>query len=116
MSCEMISSRKVDYYVNDPYVLIVDIREREKYLKSRIKDAYNYEYEHLKCDINNIYAYGKVSFEFRQVFGNKDKIYILYCDRGVTSLLMCEKMSALGYKCKTIVGGFEAYKGNYIDN
>lgn len=116
MSCEMVSSRKVDYYVNDPYVLIVDIREKEKYLKSRIKGAYNYEYDRLKCDINNIYAYGKVSFEFRRVFSNKDKIYIFYCDRGATSLLVCEKMSALGYRSKTIVGGFEAYRGNCVEN
>jgi hypothetical protein len=27
MSCEMISSRKIDYYVNDPYVTIIDIRK-----------------------------------------------------------------------------------------
>ena len=30
MSCEMISSRKIDYYVNDPYVTIIDIRLKEK--------------------------------------------------------------------------------------
>ena len=36
MSCEMISSRKIDYYVNDPYVTIIDIRLKEKFLHSRI--------------------------------------------------------------------------------
>ena len=39
MSCEMISSRKIDYYVNDPYVTIIDIRLKEKFLHSRIKGA-----------------------------------------------------------------------------
>ena len=36
MSCEMVSSRKIDYYVNDPYVTIIDIREEDKFLHSRI--------------------------------------------------------------------------------
>lgn len=40
MSCEMISSRKIDYYVNDPYVTIIDIRLKEKYVYSRIKEQY----------------------------------------------------------------------------
>ena len=34
MSCEMISSRKIDYYVNDPYVTIIDIRLKEKYVNA----------------------------------------------------------------------------------
>ena len=55
MSCEMISSRKIDYYVNDPYVTIIDIRLKEKYVYSRIKGAIHYEYNKLVDDINNIY-------------------------------------------------------------
>ena len=89
MSCEMISSRKIDYYVNDPYVTIIDIR---------------------------LYKCGKISYEFRKIFGNKEKIYIFYCDKGAMSLVICEKMSGLGYICKTVVGGFEAYKGMCVIN
>ena len=107
MSCEMISSRKIDYYVNDPYVTIIDIRLKEKYVYSRIK---------LVDDINNIYKCGKISYEFRKIFGNKEKIYIFYCDKGAMSLVICEKMSGLGYICKTVVGGFEAYKGMCVIN
>ena len=40
MSCEMVSSRKIDYFVNDPYVTIIDIREEDKFLHSRIKALY----------------------------------------------------------------------------
>ena len=108
MSCEMISSRKIDYYVNDPYVTIIDIRLKEKYVYSRIKGAIHYEYNKLVDDINNIYKCGKISYEFRKIFGNKEKIYIFYCDKGAMSLVICEKMSGLGYICKTVVGGFEA--------
>ena len=67
MSCEMISSRKIDYYVNDPYVTIIDIRLKEKYVYSRIKGAIHYEYNKLVDDINNIYKCGKISYEFRKI-------------------------------------------------
>ena len=113
MSCEMISSRKIDYYVNDPYVTIIDIRLKEKFLHSRIKGAIHYEYNRL---VDNIYKRGKISYEFRKIFSNKDKIYIFYCDKGAMSLVICEKMSGLGYICKTVVGGFEAYKGMCVIN
>ena len=97
MSCEMISSRKIDYYVNDPYVTIIDIRLKEKYVYSRIFVVFFFVF-------------------FRKIFGNKEKIYIFYCDKGAMSLVICEKMSGLGYICKTVVGGFEAYKGMCVIN
>lgn len=90
MSCEMVSSRKIDYYVNDPYVTIIDIREEDKFLHSRIKGAIHYEYNKLMADINNIFRYGKVSYEFRRLFSNKDRIYIFYCDKGVKSKFVCK--------------------------
>ena len=71
---------------------------------------------YLHDDINNIYKCGKISYEFRKIFGNKEKIYIFYCDKGAMSLVICEKMSGLGYICKTVVGGFEAYKGMCVIN
>ena len=82
----------------------------------RIKGAIHYEYNKLVDDINNIYKCGKISYEFRKIFGNKEKIYIFYCDKGAMSLVICEKMSGLGYICKTVVGGFEAYKGMCVIN
>ena len=116
MSCEMISSRKIDYYVNDPYVTIIDIRLKEKFLHSRIKEAIHYEYNRLVDDINNIYICCYIFFVFRKIFSDKGKIYIFYCDKGAMSLVICEKMSGLGYICKTVVGGFEAYKGMCVIN
>ena len=89
---------------------------KEKFLHSRIKGAIHYEYNRLVDDINNIYKRGKISYEFRKIFSNKDKIYIFYCDKGAMSLVICEKMSGLGYICKTVVGGFEAYKGMCVIN
>lgn len=111
MSCEMISSRKIDYYVNDPYAVIIDIREEEKYKKAHIKGAVNIEYELLSTELNRMLRNGKASLEFRRYFGDRNKIYVFYCDKGAVSLIVCDKMSKLGYNCKSIVGGFDAYKG-----
>ena len=57
MSCEMISSRKIDYYVNDPYVTIIDIRLKEKYVYSRIKGAIHYEYINAERFLMNLEKY-----------------------------------------------------------
>ena len=116
MSCEMVSSRKIDYYVNDPYVTIIDIREEDKFLHARIRGAIHFEYNKLMENINNIFRYGKVSYEFRRLFSNKDRIYIFYCDKGAASLVVCEIMSRLGYNCKPVVGGFDAFRGNCVTN
>ena len=81
------------------------------------KQGYQLDVAHTSSDdINNIYKRGKISYEFRKIFSNKDKIYIFYCDKGAMSLVICEKMSGLGYICKTVVGGFEAYKGMCVIN
>ena len=107
----MISSRKIDYYVNDPYAVIIDIRVEEKYIKAHIKGAVNFEYELLSTELNRMLRNGKASLEFRRYFGDRNKIYVFYCDKGAVSLIVCDKMSKLGYNCKSIVGGFDAYKG-----
>ncbi len=107
----MISSRKIDYYVNDPYAVIIDIRVEEKYKKAHIKGAVNFEYELLSTELNRMLRNGKASLEFRRYFGDRNKIYVFYCDKGAVSLIVCDKMSKLGYNCKSIVGGFDAYKG-----
>lgn len=46
----------------------------------------------------------------------RKKYTYFYCDKGAMSLVICEKMSGLGYICKTVVGGFEAYKGMCVIN
>ena len=104
MSCEMVSSRKIDYYVNDPYVTIIDIREEDKFLHARIRGAIHFEYNKLMENINNIFRYGKVSYEFQRLFSNKDRIYIFYCDKGAASLVVCEKMSDSDITVRRLLG------------
>ena len=48
------------------------------------------------------------------MFIDKTKIYVIYCDRGAMSMVICNKMSQLGFVTKTVVGGFVKYNGRYI--
>ena len=38
----------------------------------------------------------------------KDKLYVLYCDRGSSSLMAAREMSRDGYRTATLVGGIQA--------
>ena len=38
----------------------------------------------------------------------KDKLFILYCDRGSSSLMAARELSREGYRTVTVVGGFQA--------
>ena len=35
----------------------------------------------------------------------KDKLYLLYCDRGASSLMAAKELSREGYRTATLVGG-----------
>ena len=44
MNCELIGPRKLEYYINNPYSYIIDIRSKEMYDSGHIKGAENYPY------------------------------------------------------------------------
>mgnify|MGYP001054114000 CR=1 FL=1 len=112
--------------LNKPFVIVLNSENPNSEYTKELARSLEVKYETtvicINCseltldDINNIYKCGKISYEFRKIFGNKEKIYIFYCDKGAMSLVICEKMSGLGYICKTVVGGFEAYKGMCVIN
>lgn len=54
MSCEMISSRKMEYYINNPFSLIIDLRTYNSYVKSHVKNAVNIPYNDMLNVIEHI--------------------------------------------------------------
>ena len=42
---------------------------------------------------------------------DRRKTYVLYCDRGATSLLAARKLHEAGYNVLSIIGGLGAYQG-----
>lgn len=52
------------------------------------------------------------NLEMYQKYLPKDKLYILYCDRGSSSLMAARELSKEGYRTVTVVGGIQAVLQN----
>lgn len=96
MSFETIRTNEITKYIGRPNVLIIDLRDREDYLKGHIPSAVNIPYDKLEDEKKNI---------------NRNNILILYCDRGHISLLAARDLMKYGYQIKSLYGGISAYKG-----
>ena len=44
----------------------------------------------------------------------KNKIVIIYCDRGAHSFYICSKLAELGYNVKSLAGGINNYRGRFL--
>lgn len=95
---EPISAKTLDYYVDRPDALIIDLRDEEAYSKSHIRTAIHIPYSQLE---------EKIDFP-------KGKILIFYCDRGGASILAGKQLAKKGYETRSVIGGFEAYRGRNL--
>lgn len=74
---------------------IIDIRNIEKYNNRHIKNAINIPLEKLLVNFNK--------------FLEKNKIYYIYCQRGIQSRKICQILKNNGFNVINIIGGYEAY-------
>ena len=95
---ETISAHDLDRYHGDRNVMIIDLRDREEYEAGHFDGAVKIPYEEL-----DIYEELPA-----------DKILVLYCDRGSASLLAARELMQRGFRVKSVVGGFHAYKGTNL--
>lgn len=91
----ILNSITVDDLRNLNGVNIIDIRSEEKYNDNHILDAYNIPYNKLLISPNN--------------YLDKNKIYYVYCQKGVTSSKLCSLLNSKGYNLINIIGGYEAW-------
>lgn len=92
---EMISVKEAKLYEGRPYTIILDLREPESFKKFHIKNAINYPYEKIEK--------GKYCFP-------REYIFILYCERGGSSLAAARMLEKKGLRVKSVVGGVQEYK------
>lgn len=97
-SIETISAKMLDYYVGRPDALIIDLRDRDSYRKSHITGALSYPYGELT---------GEEHFP-------RGKTLIFYCDRGGASMAAARLFVRKGYRTRSVIGGFEAYRGRNL--
>ena len=93
---ENIAAYALDSYIkeNDKQCILVDVREKAKYDERHIEGAINISYRDMQA--------GKFDI-------SKDKIIILYCDRGGLSMAAARYLSKQGYNVKNVVGGLKNY-------
>lgn len=96
MSLETISSSQLIYYLNHPEYRIVDLREHQAFVRGHIQSAINIPYD-----------------VYREKFAMlpKDITYILYCERGGSSLMAARWLDTKGYNVLSLNGGIHGYNG-----
>lgn len=92
---ETISAKMLDDYVGRKDALIIDLRDREEYRIGHVATAVNVPYDTLEDGI-----------EFP-----RNKMLVLYCERGGSSMDAARKLGKKGYKVCSVIGGIEAYRG-----
>lgn len=100
---ETISAKMLDYYVGRSDVFIIDLRSREKYNKSHIQGALSVPYE----EEEEFQRFASSGFP-------KGKLFIFYCDRGGASMKAAVFFAQKGYRSRSVIGGFEAYRGRNL--
>ena len=95
---ETMSAKMLDDYVGRKDALIIDLRGQEEY----VKGALNVPYERYM-------ETGSLSMEL-----SKGKILVFYCDRGGASLKVAKELAVKGYRTRSVIGGFPAYRGRNL--
>ena len=79
--------------------IIIDIRESYEYRQGHIDGAINITKDLLEL--------------VPEKYLNKNNYYILYCDKGVYSKELSNKLNSKGYKTISLDGGYSKYKNMY---
>lgn len=98
---ELINSKDMDQFVNSKNALILDLR-----------DKYAFNNGHILNSIN----IPMVEFEKKYRTMPKNKIIVIYCETGGTSILAAKELFDIGYVTRALVGGIKGYSGKYFVN
>ncbi len=91
---DTISARELEQYIGNPNYLLIDLRPADEYRQGHIPGAVNApqgEYENI------------LKRRYYQCL-------ILYCDRGAASMVAARELEMQGYRVKSVVGGYHAYR------
>lgn len=80
-----------------PDFKIIDIRDKNVYIKGHIYNARNISMDLLT--------------NMPEKYLNKEDIYYIYCGTGYKSQKCCKLLSIIGYNVVNVIGGYEKYKG-----
>lgn len=92
---ETISAKELEWYAREGEAFIIDLRSHDEFVRGHVPGAVNV-------------PHGRFRQELR---GREREPIILYCDRGALSMAVARELEKKGYRTKSVVGGFLAYRG-----
>lgn len=102
---ETISAKMLDYYAGRSDALIIDLREKKDYDAGHVRTSRNLPYEALEEEPQLLE---------KKLGASREKLLVFYCQRGGASLSAARIAAARGYRAKSVIGGFEAYRGRNL--
>lgn len=119
MCFDAVRMREVAKYIGREEILIVDLREKEDYVKGHVPGARSLPFDETEeSDEWFIKFTEMVRLYETRINKNIAQIFV-YCDRGNTSLLVVRDLNKKGIQVSSLYGGYIAYKGvverKYID-
>lgn len=84
-TCQNISIAEAKKLISTTRVVIVDVRDRDEYIKNNLRNSINIPVVNLKRDI-------------RKVVNNRNERIIVYCSTGERSAAACQILAEKGYK------------------
>lgn len=93
MCIEFIGVSEIRQYQRKENVIFIDLRDAEDFHKKHIKGAVSMPYEVFLTNYMTL---------------SKNKLYILYCERGATSIRAAAMMQRGGYKARSLAGGMHS--------
>lgn len=106
MEVQMIAVWDMEKYVKEYGLCMIDLRENSEYLKGHIPGAVSIPYEENESCFQNMSVDNECCFHLMPM----EHKYLLYCDRGNTSLLLGKQMGECGYCVYTLSGGYLAFE------
>lgn len=95
MKFQAIGINEVEHYLNRPNTIMIDLRTKEEYDLSHLEGAINIPYDDLEKNKTRL---------------SREKVYILYCERGGSSLMAAKELSQEGYRIFPVIGGIRAWE------
>lgn len=92
---ETISARELEQYAREGRTLIIDLRSRAEFMQGHVPGAVNVPRGQFRNELH----------------GREREAIVLYCDRGAFSMAVARELEKRGYRTKSVVGGFRAYRG-----
>ena len=93
MNIQFIHANEIAKYVEDEHVTFIDLRDPSEYRRRHIKGAVSIPYEHFLKQYKTL---------------SRNQKYVLYCERGATSILAAASMQRIGYRVCSLAGGMQA--------